>query len=76
MGLADFVDGEASDNDKFRDASESSTNPISQKCLSKGRIFFGAGEVAFLLGYLRKTVSKTWCFGGEFVVNYMVNVVA
>jgi hypothetical protein len=38
--------------------------------------FSGAGEVAFLQGYLRKTVSQTWYFGGEFVVICMVNVVA
>src|SRR5271170_5401772 len=38
--------------------------------------FFLAGKVAFLQGYLRKTVSQTWCFGGEFVVICVVNVVA
>ena len=32
-------------------------------------------EWRFLQGYLRKTVSKTWCFGGEFVVDCVVSVV-
>jgi hypothetical protein len=30
---------------------------------------------AFLLGVFGKTGRKTWCFGGEFVVLCMVNVV-
>jgi hypothetical protein len=32
-------------------------------------IFFGRGIVVFLLGVLGKTGGKTWCFGGEFVVD-------
>jgi hypothetical protein len=39
------------------------------------RIFFPAGGVGFLQGYLRKTGALVWCFGGEFVVICVVNVV-
>jgi hypothetical protein len=31
-------------------------------------IFFCDGEGAFLQGFLRKVVCRTWFFGGEFVV--------
>jgi hypothetical protein len=33
------------------------------------------GGYPFLLGVLAKTGAKTWCFGGEFVVVCVVNVV-
>jgi hypothetical protein len=38
-------------------------------------IFSGCGVLLFLLGVLAKTGAKTWCFGGEFVVVRVVNVV-
>jgi hypothetical protein len=41
----------------------------------EGRIFLGRGGLWFLQGFLRKVVCKTWCFGGEFVVNCVVEVV-
>jgi hypothetical protein len=37
--------------------------------------FFWCGLFVFLLGVLQKTGEKTWCFGGEFVVVCVVNVV-
>jgi hypothetical protein len=37
--------------------------------------FWRVVECAFLQGFLRKVVRKTWCFGGEFVVDCVVNVV-
>src|SRR5271155_464213 len=40
-----------------------------------GRFFCWCGGVAFLQGFLRKVVCETWCFGGEFVVNCVVDVV-
>jgi hypothetical protein len=58
MGLADFVDGEASDNDRYRDPSELPTNPIPQQDLSKRRIFSGAGEVAFCRDICEKRCPK------------------
>jgi hypothetical protein len=39
------------------------------------QIFFGRGGLAFFLGVLAKTGAKTWCFGGEFVVVCVVNMV-
>jgi hypothetical protein len=31
--------------------------------------FFWTGDYGVLLGVLGKTGGKTWCFGGEFVVD-------
>ncbi|WP_353072374.1 hypothetical protein [Tunturiibacter gelidiferens] len=38
--------------------------------------FFWRGVSLFLLGVLAKMGAKTWCFGGEFVVFCVVNVVS
>jgi hypothetical protein len=38
-------------------------------------IFFCDGEEVFLQGFLRKAVFSVWFFGGEVVVNCVVNVV-
>jgi hypothetical protein len=37
---------------------------------------FGEASCGVLQGFLRKVGYKTWCFGGEFVVICVVNVVA
>jgi hypothetical protein len=38
-------------------------------------VIFLAGEVWFLLGVLRKTAFSSWFFGGENVVDCVVDVV-
>jgi hypothetical protein len=38
------------------------------------RAFSGCGGGAFLLGFLRKTACRMWCFGGQDVVDCMVKM--
>jgi hypothetical protein len=38
-------------------------------------IFYWDGEEVFLQGFLRKVACRLWFFGGEVVVNCVVNVV-
>ena len=58
----------------FRDAPRCGAS-----CWPNLRLYFGdffAGKIsAFLLGFLRKTSGRTWCFDGECVVLCVVNVV-
>jgi hypothetical protein len=41
-----------------------------------GPFFYGAGGWAFLQGVLEKNRCSVWCFGGEVVVECVVNVVS